>query len=251
MSWVDDLFASGLYLAVWPTSVGSALNHETSQAEADGVLRLLEMPEGSHILDWCGGYGRHSIELAKRGHRVTLLDYTQCHLDLAGKNAAEQGVELELIQADFRETPPGINAQFAVNLFTSGIGYYTEVDDAVALRSLYATLAPKAKVLIDTMNLFWITRNFQPRGWQGPAEMYPVLIELRSFDPLTSYLTAESRYLSPEGEQRFTSRLLVYTPERLARVMREAGFRVTDLYGDLEGGEFGFDSRRIVMIAEK
>ena len=37
--------------------------------EAKQIAKLLQAEQGSHILDWCGAWGRHAIPLAKNGHR--------------------------------------------------------------------------------------------------------------------------------------------------------------------------------------
>jgi len=51
-------------------------------------------PAPAKILDIGGGPGRYSIELAKRGYDVTLLDLSQGNLDFARHKADEAGVVL-------------------------------------------------------------------------------------------------------------------------------------------------------------
>ena len=52
------------------------------------------IPPRSTILDIGGGPGRYSIELAKAGHRVTLLDLSSQNVELARQKAREMGVEI-------------------------------------------------------------------------------------------------------------------------------------------------------------
>jgi SAM-dependent methyltransferase len=53
--------------------------------EFDTTLHFLHkyLPLHGHILDAGGGPGRYTLELAKRGYHVTLLDLTQANLDFA------------------------------------------------------------------------------------------------------------------------------------------------------------------------
>ena len=54
-----------------------------TEKEVDGVLAMMKPEPGSHILDWCGGWGRHAIPLAKRGFQVTLMDFSKEYLEQA------------------------------------------------------------------------------------------------------------------------------------------------------------------------
>ncbi len=53
--------------------------------ELDTTLHFLAkyLPPGGHVLDAGGGPGRYTLELARRGYDVTLVDSTQANLDFA------------------------------------------------------------------------------------------------------------------------------------------------------------------------
>ncbi|MCD2349041.1 MULTISPECIES: class I SAM-dependent methyltransferase [Clostridium] len=51
--------------------------------------------EGARVFDIGGGPGRYSIYLAKRGHKVVLLDLVQKHIDIAKIKASENNVKIE------------------------------------------------------------------------------------------------------------------------------------------------------------
>lgn len=241
-----DLFWTGFYADAWESKTN--LNPED---EVDQVITLLGIVPGSHILDWCGGMGRHSILFAKRGYQVTLLDYTPHHIQLARQVAEQAGVGINFIQSDFRQTPPEIQANYAVNLFTSGLGYLEEADDVEALCSLYRALKSGAQILIDTMNLFYIVKEYRPKDWYEYGESRLVL-ESRHFDFSTNRNV--SRIVQREAGKEDVDVTLdhrVYSPAELAKVIEQAGFSVTGLYGSFAGDDFTFGSRRIVMTATK
>ncbi|KKT75990.1 MAG: Methyltransferase [Microgenomates group bacterium GW2011_GWA2_44_7] len=245
--WIDEFFGSGFYADVYQLLP----RIKQAEEEVEAVLSLLKPQPHAQILDWCGGWGRHAIPLAKRGFRVTLLDYTPLHVEMAGKLAVAAGVSLELIQADFRYTPPTIQADLALNLFTSGIGFMQPEDDEAALRSLYAALKPGAKILVDTMSVYWIAREYRANSWQE-LEGERRLLEERHFDYLTGRNYNRMVFLEPglsERERSFDVK--VYTPHELATTVARAGFVNPRVFGDLKGGEFDFESRRLVLVAEK
>ncbi|GIX07750.1 MAG: hypothetical protein KatS3mg115_2153 [Candidatus Poribacteria bacterium] len=44
--------------------------------QVDQIVKLLAVPDGARILDLGCGIGRHCLELARRGYRVTGVDRT-------------------------------------------------------------------------------------------------------------------------------------------------------------------------------
>jgi len=241
-------FLSGFYANGWSFRIDSA----RTQEEVDGVLSLLNPHPGAHILDWCGGWGRHGIEFAKKGLQVTVLDFAPNHIQRAREEAKSARVSLNLICADFRQTPASIQADFAVNLFTSGIGYLTEEDDVQALKSLHAALKLDALFLLDTMSLFWLVKNYQPRGWYRDESGTKRLLEEREFDFWTNQNRSHAfLWELGRGERRQRLEHRIYSPAELAAVLRRAGFEPISLYGDFGGRPFDFDSRRIIMISRR
>ena len=65
--------------------------------EIDCVISLLGMAPGSRILDLCCGPGRHSLELARRGYKVTGVDRTTLYLEEANARAKKENLEIEFV----------------------------------------------------------------------------------------------------------------------------------------------------------
>lgn len=71
--------------------------------ECDFIEREIGGDKSRKILDVGCGTGRHDIELARRGYRVTGIDLSESQLAHARAKAREAGVEASFIQADARE----------------------------------------------------------------------------------------------------------------------------------------------------
>jgi len=54
--------------------VFSEQHWEVAPVQVEKILDLMKPPPGAQILDLCCGVGRHSVELARRGYRVTGVD---------------------------------------------------------------------------------------------------------------------------------------------------------------------------------
>jgi len=63
--------------------------------EFDTTLHFLEkyLPQKGRILDAGGGPGRYTVELAKRGYRMTLLDFTPANLEFARRRIRSSGLQ--------------------------------------------------------------------------------------------------------------------------------------------------------------
>jgi len=73
--------------------------------EVDFLVEVLGLTAEDHVLDVGCGPGRHVVELARRGIRVTGLDISRRFLDLAGAAALDAGVDnlVSLHRADARD----------------------------------------------------------------------------------------------------------------------------------------------------
>ena len=234
------------------TAMG-VFNNQDAPKQADQILKLLDVQPESHILDWCGAWGRHAIPFAKAGHRVTLLDYSELYIERAERDAAKQGVKLNTIVSDFRETPAEIQADYAVNLFTAGIGHISKADDRIALTALYAALKPGATFLIDTMSLLWIWRSFSASRWRESEDGTKRLLEKGTFDFTTNTMLSTWVYQDKATgtEESHTLPLHIYSPWELIELFGSVGFDSFKLYSDFTGSEFTLESKRIVLVCKK
>src|SRR5271170_4070966 len=81
-AWYVDFFR-GDYLNVY----GHMFTEERAEKESAFVTRTLDLKPGASVLDLCCGQGRHSVQLAKRGFKVTGLDLNPDYVKLARQAA--------------------------------------------------------------------------------------------------------------------------------------------------------------------
>ena len=71
--WYEHFF-SGVALDFWRNAVTYAMPAGQTREEADFLVSAIKLPAGGRVLDCPCGNGRHSLELAARGYRVTGID---------------------------------------------------------------------------------------------------------------------------------------------------------------------------------
>ncbi len=66
-------------------TIGSKIWAEKGKAEADFVLKVLNLPAEAKILDLPCGTGRHAVQFATRGYSVTGIDISRSCIPHSGR----------------------------------------------------------------------------------------------------------------------------------------------------------------------
>ena len=242
--WLKDFFQSGFYEDYY----GWHFTEDASKNEAEKVLHLLGAKRG-HILDWCGGWGRHAIHFAKKGFEVTILDFVDRYLETAKQKFQEKGLTLSTIESDCRNTPPEIQADFAVCLLNS-VGFLDYKEQLKAFNSLHGAMKPGGKIIIECMNLFMVPHFIKTTGRKREDGF--VFRSEKSFDFRENVEHMVFEIISPTNEIRKKKFIQMhYSPHDLSELVTKANFKVENICGNFEGDPISFDSLKIVLVAQK
>ncbi len=219
--------------------------------QVDAVVALLGIQPGAAVLDLPCGVGRHSLELARRGFRVTGVDRTAAYLKTARDRAAAEGLELELLQSDMREfVRPGC-FDAALNLFTS-FGYFEDpAEDRQVAQNLFRSLKPGGALVLEMMGKEVLARIFIPRDWEELPDGSLFLQERRVTQDWT---WMENRWIliGPDDQRSeyFVSHR-IYDGAGLRSLLLDVGFDSVDVYGGLDGKPYDTEARRLTAVARK
>ena len=224
---------------------------ETTARQVDFVVERLELAPGTHVLDLACGHGRHSIELARRGMRVTGLDLSAPSLEIARRHARDAEVDVEFVQQDMRDLAAEARFDAVVNLFTA-FGYFAdEADDARVIEHVGRALRPGGRFLVDLLNPLWLARNYQPKVWDELEEGM-LFLEEREWDSTTWRNSAVWTFVRPSGERsELRHPLRVYSFPEFATQLRAAGLEPERAWGSFDGEEYGLDARRMIVVARR
>ncbi len=228
------------------------LTPERTAKEVAFLRRTLALQPGSRILDLCCGWGRHSIALATLGYQVAGLDLSPTHIQMARDEAQRQGVEVQFMQPDMRKVPFQEHFDAAINIFTA-FGYLeSDEEDQKVLQAVSTALKPGGRFFMDTINREWLVRNYQSRGWETTTPQGHLLLAERKLDLFTSRIHVRNIIIDPAGSRRETGHVLrLYTLTEMAGMLRRAGLHLVQTFGGFDGEEYGIDSRRMIILAQK
>jgi len=234
---------------------------ELTEKQISFLLKCLQLKKGARILDLACGHGRHAIELARRGHNVTGLDFSKHFIDIAKKDARSQGVEVSFIQKDMRKMSFINKFDAIVNMFTS-FGYFdNDEDNSVVLRKVSRALKPKGKFLIDLNNT---TRTLARLSQKGKINDKTGVLTNTSKDKLSSGLAVTTKHEFDPATMRWSmtrtwkergkvknyrTNVRMFSVPELEHLFRENDLEIEKVWGDFEGSPFGFDSPRMVVLA--
>jgi SAM-dependent methyltransferase len=237
---------------------------------ADGVTRLarlrlypeekadLSSPRGvlssrPRVVDLCCGFGRLSLEFARRGFAVTGVDITEAYLLAAREDAAYENLDIEFIRQDVRDfRRPGF-FDLAVNLYIS-FGYFADpADDRRFVKNAYDSLKPGATLIIDTLGKEIAVRDFVEAEWFERAGFF-VLAEYEAVDSWAGLknhwiLVGKGEREGERIERTFTQRL--YAASELRSLLLDSGFSSVEIYGGWNEARYDNKARALIAVGRK
>lgn len=222
----------------------------TAPAQVDGLLALTGVPPGADVLDLPCGVGRHSVELARRGFRVTGVDRTERYLQRARRAAETEGLEAEWVCADMREFRRPAAFDLALNLFTS-FGYFEDsADDERVARGFLESLRSGGVLVMDLAGKEWLARVWRDSDWSRGDKGELWLQERRLRD---GWDWVDNTWIFIDGATRREVTLghRLYSGAELKRLLLDVGFDTVSLFGSFEGGPYDQTASRLVAVARK
>ena len=225
--WYEDLF----------TDYSKAYDRESftrgTIGEVDFIEGELVHDRTKKILDIGCGTGRHAIELAKRGYRVTGVDLSESQLARAREKALGAGVQVEFLQQDARDLR--LDERFdLVMMICEGAFPLMETDEMnfAILENAARALLKGGKLVLTTLNalypLYHSVKDFLNAG-KAPGEM-----ETRglSFDLMSFRERATLRMVDDIGKEKILeTNERYYAPSEMTWQLKQVGFGQIDIYG--------------------
>ena len=239
-NWEKDFFR-GVALDAWRL----CFTPEQTRAEVDFLARVFEPGPDSHFLDVPCGNGRHAIEFAGRGYRMTGLDLSEEFLAEAHGSSRP----IRWVLGDMRK-----------------LAWDSEFDGAYCLGNSFAYLDAD-----DARKFFHGIARGLKRGARFVLEtgmaaesILPTRVTKRWYRLGDLYMLSENRYVAEQSrldidytfirggqvETRPTSSY-VHTVAALRRMQSEAGLQTLELLASMGGEPYQFGSPGLILIAEK
>lgn len=222
---------------------------DAAGSEIDGVLNLAKPAPGAAILDLCCGVGRHSVELARRGFKVTAVDRTERYLAKARAKAKDANLHIEFLKGDSREFVRSESFDGAISLFTSMSYFEDQIEEKRLVENVCQSLRPGGFFVIDIMGREIIQRILKGKDWNELGGAFL----LEKIQPSEDWTRMDNDWIYLKGSVRidFKLRLHLYSAESLSSILESCGFQKPAVFGGLSGVPYDSNARRLVLVARK
>lgn len=243
-NWYTDFFA-GLNCGMWERAVTT----DWTKREADFLVETLTVSPGAALLDIPCGFGRHTLELAKQGFRLTGIDISDEYVETLRARAATEQLPVQVIHGDMLTTNIGADFDGAYCMGNS-FGYVDYAAMQVFVQKVADALRSGARFVI---NSGLVAESILPNF---PKTKHYVLGDLtmdisNRYEVDESYMTTELTYTKAGRSEKHYFKHYVYTLSEIKRLLANHGLRTVAVYNSTEKGDHHLGDQQLYLVAEK
>jgi SAM-dependent methyltransferase len=242
-NWYETFFTAPIN-AFWEALVPQAVTDQ----EIVFIERHLQVAP-ARILDVPCGAGRHSLALARRGHRLTSLDISVDAVTRLKEVASKEALTLDVQLQDMSHI--SLDGEFdGAICFGNSFGYLPHASTRNYLRKLHSLLRGGGRFIVDTgMIAESILADTKP---EATYEMGGYSFDVRNeYDPLTSRMNVHTVLREGTNVWRQSFSQAVYTCGELVRLLDENGFALVGAYSNTDDLPFARGDGRLLLVAER
>lgn len=244
---INDTFFDGIYKEIWRKIIPNGL----TEAEVDFIEDVCDLKDGNQVLDLMCGYGRHALELGRRGYKVTALDNSVDYVAEINSRAKEENLAVESEVANVANTPFQGNFEAAICMGNS-FAFFDEEAALQLLKHLSAVLPLGSKFIINTWTIGEIAiKYFQEKVWHNVEGGYKYLTENKYlFNP--ARIEAESFIISPDGSIEVIKGVdYIFTISELQSLLKKGGFELKEVFSTPRKRKFAMGDPKAYIVAER
>ena len=239
-----NFFAAGSPFLVHPL-----LTAVRTTQEIDFILETVTLPAGGRILDVGCGFGRHSVELAKRGFVVTGIDPSAAMISAARQRADEAGVRPNFEQIAAESFVSDSKFDLALCLFTTVGQISATGENSQLVERVYAILQPSGFFVVEVPQRETAVRQLKPSDKFGEGERYTAVV--RQYDPASKIVTETFNLVAPEQTQTYWLQYRLFSQGELVTLLDGAGFTAIEMFSDYAGSPLTSDSPTMIVVGQK
>jgi len=225
------------------------LTAQRTAEEINFILSIQPVETGDRFLDIGCGFGRHSIELARRGFDVLGFDPSWAMIAAAQERSPAHGSRPEFLQLRGEDLDAVNQFDAAICLFTTLGQVAGQKDNRNLLDSTYQALRPAGYFILEIPQRDWSVNNLKPEERFGEGKNYTQVV--RRYDPGSSIITEEFTLVSPAEQRKYLLQYHLFSRLEIVLLLEDAGFAGLTFYAGYTANHLEPDSPTMVIRAQK
>jgi SAM-dependent methyltransferase len=220
-----------------------------TKKEIEQIISLTGIRPNSKLLDLCCGQGRHSLEFARRGYKVTGVDRTEKYLEYAKRESSGENLSAKFIKDDMRNFRKDNYYNLIIIMYTS-FGYFEGREENLqVLKNCNKSLTKNGKLLIDLVGKEILKKKFK----EHESFMINGINYIEERKIIGNWEMIENKWIMIKKNRRkeFSLSHWLYSAEEMKDMLCETGFHSAKIFGDLSGSKYDENAQRLIAIAIK
>lgn len=201
-----------------------------TKGEVDFMEKEIDFNKSAMILDIGCGTGRHSLELARRGYKVTGIDLSESMITKARRAAKEENLDIDFQIRDARDFIFRESFDLTI-MICEGAFPLMESDEMnySILQNAFASIKPGGKFIFTTLNglfpLFHSVKEFINKG-SDQGQTSENTFDLMTFRDYSTYETEDDQgnKIILKCNERY------YVPSEITWLLKSAGFGKSEIF---------------------
>lgn len=243
---INNSFFDGHYKDIWR----QIFPEKITLAETDWIINEGNLKPGDHVLDIMCGYGRHSLELGRRGVEVTAVDNLYDYINEIKEKAGADNIPVKAICEDVLEIEIDQHYDAAICMGNS-LQFFNEQESLRLLSNISDHLQQGGKFFINTWSIAEIAmKNFTAKGWDRFCDLLFLTDSKLLFHP--TRIELNSLIITDSGEREEKSGVdFIYSISELEAMLNKTGFSLKEIYSIPGKKVFTVGEPRAYIVAEK
>ena len=234
----------------------SSRNHAFIKQSVNWIVDHFKVGPGTKIADFGCAVGLYANALAEKGARITGLDFSENSLNYARQAAADKGLKIHYVHADYLEFETDEKFDLIIMIMCDFCAL--NPGQRVKMLSKFKTmLTSRGALLLDVYSLNAFTQKTesatyeknQLNGFWSPDDYYAFV---NTFKYEAEKVTLD-KYTIIEAERTRTvyNWLQHFSPSMLKHEFKASDFKVEALFSDVAGQAFNPESNEMAIVARK
>jgi SAM-dependent methyltransferase len=244
---INDVFFEGHYKYAWKETIPDGL----SEAEVDFIQEMGGLNNNSKVLDLMCGYGRHAIELGRRGIQVMAIDNLEYYINEIDRVKQAENLPIHPVRSDLLTVDLQNEMYEAAICMGNSFNFFDRDNATSILKNISSHLKPNGIFILNSWSIAEIAyKHFKEKDWHYAGPYKCVLEHKFLFHP--SRIQIEQTTISPGNDIELVIGIdYVFSLNEIEDMFLSAGLSTRAHYSTPRKRKFNMGDGRIYIVADK